>query len=93
MDRFPSGRPVLRMGYAHNMSEDPPFDPRRIEIIDDQMVEILRAKTGAERLRIAFGMWESARRMLTSMLTADHPDWGAEEVRREVARRLAHDAG
>ena len=74
------------------MSESP-LDPRRIEVIDDEMVEVLRAKTGAERLRIAFGMWESARRMLTSMLAADHPDWSTEEVRREVARRLAHDPG
>lgn len=74
------------------MTESPPFDPRRIEILDDEMAQIFRAKTGAERLRIAFGMWESARRMLTSMLTADHPEWSAEEVRREVARRLAHDS-
>lgn len=75
------------------MSKQPPFDPRRIEIIDDEMAEILRAKTGAERLRIAFGMWESARRMLRSMLAADHPDWSEEEIFQEVARRLAHDAG
>ncbi len=68
-------------------------DPRRIEVIDDDMAEIIRAKSGAERLRIAFGLFESARRMLTSMLAADHPDWSREQVRREVSRRLAHDSG
>jgi len=68
-------------------------DPRRIEVMDDQMAEILRAKSGAERLRIAFGMWESTRRMLTSMLTADHSDWSQERIRSEVSRRLAHDSG
>ncbi len=31
-------------------------DPRRIEVMDDDMAEILKAKSGAERLRIAFGM-------------------------------------
>lgn len=58
--------------------------------MDVEVARILRAKTGAERLRIAFGMYTSARRMLTSMLTADHPDWSEEEVRKEVGRRLSH---
>ncbi len=61
--------------------------------MDDDMAEILRAKSGAERLRIAFGLFESARRMLTSMLAADYPDWSQERVRREVSRRLLHDSG
>ena len=57
------------------------------------MAEILRAKSGAERLRIAFGMWESTRRMLIYMLKGDHPDWSQEQILREVSRRLAHDSG
>ncbi len=61
--------------------------------MDDDMAEILRAKSGAERLRIAFGMWESTRRMLIYMLKGDHPDWSEERLRREVSRRLAHDSG
>ncbi len=68
-------------------------DPRRIEVMDDDMAEILRAKSGAERLRIAFEMYESTRRMLTYMLSGDHPDWSEERIRREVSRRLAHDSG
>ena len=71
----------------------PRLDPRRIEVMDDEMAAVLRAKSGAERLQIAFGMFESARRMLTSMLKADHPDWSEERLRREVARRLAHESG
>ena len=81
------------MGYARFTSETPAFDPRRIEVLGDEIVESLRAKTGAERLQIAFGMWESARCMLASMLAADHPDWSEEKVHREVAKRLAHEAG
>ncbi len=57
------------------------------------MAEVLRAKSGSERLSVAFGMYESARRMLTSMLQADHSDWSPEQVRREVSRRLSHDSG
>lgn len=61
-------------------------DPRRIEVMDDDMADILRAKSGAERLRIAFEMYESTRRMLTYMLKGDHPDWSEERIRREVSR-------
>lgn len=63
-----------------------------IEVLDDDMAQILRGMTGAERLRIANGMFESARKMLTSHLTHEHPDWDPERVREEVARRLAHGA-
>ena len=66
--------------------------PERIEVIDEDMTRILRAKTGAERLRIASSMFTSARRMLLSHLTAEHPDWTREEVLREAAKRLSHGA-
>ena len=75
------------------MGRYPRLDPRRIEVMDDQMAAVLRAKSGAERLQIAFEMFESARRMLTGMLRADHPDWSEERLRQAVARRLAHDSG
>lgn len=70
-----------------------PFDPRRIEVIDDEMAEMLRAKTGAERLQIASGLFASARRMIASQLAAEHPDWDAARVQEETARRLLHGAG
>jgi len=63
-----------------------------IEVIDDQMAEILRRKTGAERLQIAFGMFSSARRMLLAYLRSEHPDWSEEQINREAARRLSHGA-
>ena len=72
------------------MSKPVRLDPRSVEIVNEEVARILRTKTGAERLKIAFGMYESARRMLTSMLTADHPDWSEEQVRKEVGRRLSH---
>jgi hypothetical protein len=61
-----------------------------IEVGDDDMARVLAAKTGAERLEIAFGMYESAREMLSSHLQSRFPDWDAERVEREVARRLSH---
>jgi hypothetical protein len=56
------------------------------------MARVLRAKTGAERLRIASGMYAAARRMLLSSLAAEHPDWDSRQVMEETARRLSHGA-
>jgi hypothetical protein len=66
--------------------------PARIEVIDDEMARVIRAKTGTERLRIASGMYASARRMLMSYLRAEHSDWDEERIGREAARRLSHGA-
>jgi len=65
----------------------------RLELLDDDMVEVLSAKSGAERLAIAAGMFRSARRMILSHLQQEHPDWGASEIQRETLRRLSHGTG
>jgi hypothetical protein len=64
-----------------------------IEVVDDDMARVLAAKSGAERLEIAFGMFRSARRMLTSHLRGEHPEWTDDQVADEVARRLSHGSG
>lgn len=66
------------------------LDFGQIEVMDKDMVEILRAKTPAERLAIADGMWVSARRMLIATLQAEHPEWSNKQVEQETARRLSH---
>lgn len=68
------------------------LDRGQIEVMDDAMAAVLRAKSGAERLRIAFGMYASARRMLMSHLRAEHPDWDERRVIAEAARRMSHGA-
>lgn len=62
----------------------------RIEVPDDEMCEILRAKTEAERLAIAFGMWRFAREMIRSNLRQEHPDWTNEQVEQQTSRRISH---
>jgi Rv0078B-related antitoxin len=66
-----------------------PIDPRRIEAVDEEMARVLRGKSGAERLRIASEMFDSARRMLESHLRAEHPDWDERRVAEETSRRLS----
>jgi hypothetical protein len=63
-----------------------------IEVIDDPMAEVVRSKSGAERLRIASGMYASARRMLSCHLRAEHPNWDERRIQQEAARRLSHGA-
>jgi hypothetical protein len=64
----------------------------RFDVMDDAMAEVLRSKTGAERLAIASGMYASARRMLLAHLHAEHPAWNDDRINREAARRLSHGA-
>lgn len=63
-----------------------------IEILEPEMVEILRQKTPAERLTQAFRMWETAREMIRGTIRQQHPDWSEEQVLREAANRLSHGA-
>jgi hypothetical protein len=66
--------------------------PYRIEVISDEIAAMLRRKTGAERLKIASGMFASARRMLINHLPHSHPDWSDRQIVREAAKRLSHGA-
>lgn len=68
------------------------LDPRNIEVMDDDMVAVLRAKTGAERLKIADRLFAFARDHITARLRAEHRDWTESQIRREVARRISHGA-
>lgn len=61
----------------------------KFEFVSDEMAAVLREKTGAERLEIAFGMIRSARTMLENSLRSQHPGWSEEQVQLEVSRRIA----
>jgi hypothetical protein len=64
--------------------------PPVIEVIDHETAAMLRQKTEAERLQIAWGMWRFARDMLRNLVRGEHPEWSEKDVQQEVARRLAH---
>ncbi len=65
------------------------MNTRQIEIVDREMATILAQKSEAERLQIAWGMWRSARNMLTRLVQAENNELSADEVQAEVSRRLA----
>jgi len=68
------------------------LDPRRFEVMEDDMVEILRAKSPMEKLAMAESMWRMARDLICDKLRLDHPDWSEKQLARETARRLSHGA-
>jgi hypothetical protein len=65
-----------------------PLDPRRIELLEDAMVEILRQKTPAERLAMGLEMNRTARLMIAAGLRDYHPDWTEQEILAELGRRM-----
>ena len=71
------------------MGKDISSKGMKIEVVDDEMAEILRHKTAAERLATAFALWTSTRDMLISHLKSTHPDWSIEMVKKEVARKMS----
>ena len=72
------------------MKEALRLDRGQIEVVDDEMAEVLRRKTPAERIRIGFSLWTSARNMLAAHLKSTHPEWNEEKRNREVTGRLSH---
>jgi hypothetical protein len=64
-----------------------PIDPRRIELLDDAMVEVLRKKSPVERLEMVFAAERTMRLMVTAHLQSEHPEWTPEQISKEIARR------
>lgn len=76
-------------GYRH-LKHPMNYRKFQFEVMDDAMADILRQKTEVERLRIAGNMWKSARVILRGAIRTEHPDWDADQVNREIARRISH---
>jgi len=60
-----------------------------IEVVDDEMADVLRRKTGAERLQIVDALYRAAWQLAESNIRSSHPDWTVVPVRSAVAQRIA----
>ena len=74
----------------HNMQKEIRLDRGQIEVVDEAMAQVLRHKSGAERLAIASKLFCFARAMLLNHLRAEHPDWDQKKIHEEAAHRLSH---
>ena len=61
-----------------------------MERIDDEMARVLGATTEIARLRAGLRMWAAARGVVRAAIVADHGDWPAGRVDRELAVRMSH---
>ena len=68
------------------------IDMRNIEVLDDQMIEVLKTKNPQQRLAIAFNMWSFAKKQLTNYLRGLYLDWDEKKIQQEVVKRLSHGA-
>lgn len=66
-----------------------PLDPRRIELPDERVIAILRRKSVAERIELAFDCNRTYRLRLEGHLRTRHPRWTDAEIAREIARRMS----
>ncbi len=65
-------------------------EKRNIEVLDEQMVVVLKNKTPSERLMMAFKMWDFAKKELTNYLRLQYPLWDENKIHHEVVKRLSH---
>jgi hypothetical protein len=65
------------------------IDPRRIEVIDDQMAAVLREKTVAERIEMIAAANRTARLIAAAGIRYQYPNWDESRVQAEVIRRVA----
>lgn len=66
-----------------------PIDPRRIEVIDDATVAVLRAMTPAQRVERGLRMGAFARSVIEAGVRSAKPEWNALMIALEVKRRFA----
>lgn len=59
-----------------------------VEVTDNEIAKVLRAKTGAERLEIVDGLYQSAWQLIEANVSASHPDWDRKQIITAVAARI-----
>lgn len=66
------------------------LDRGQIEVVDEKVAEIMRAKSGPERLSLAWDAWTFFEKTIRVHLKASHPDWTEEQIRKEIVRRVTY---
>ncbi len=66
------------------------LDKGQIEVVDDKVAEIIKTKSGPERLSMAWDAWSFFEKRITAHLKSLHPEWTEEQIQKEIVRRVAH---
>jgi hypothetical protein len=66
------------------------LDKGQIEVVDNKVAEILRMKSGHERLRMVWDAWNFYEKTITTYLKYKHPEWAENQIREEIVRRVTY---
>jgi ABC-type transport system involved in cytochrome bd biosynthesis fused ATPase/permease subunit len=66
------------------------LDRGQIEVIDDKIAEIMKTKSGQERLNMVWDAWTFFEKTIRAYLKNRHPEWTEEQIQKEVVRRVTH---
>ncbi|MBC8289786.1 MAG: hypothetical protein H8E37_05665 [Planctomycetes bacterium] len=69
------------------------LDHGQIEVIDDAIAEVLRAKSHADRISMISDAHDTARQLVAGGVRHQHPTWNDAQVESEILRRLIGEAG
>lgn len=58
--------------------------------LSPEYIAALRRMTGAQKLRTAFGLYWSARKVKAARLRQQHPDWTEGQVQQQVREIFLH---
>lgn len=58
--------------------------------LSPEYLATLRRMSGAQKLRTAFGLYWSARKLKAARFRVQHPDWTEEEVQQKVKEIFMH---
>lgn len=64
------------------------IDPRRIEVVDQNLAAVLRRKSPIEKVAMIDAANRTARILAAAGVRYQHPDWTNEQVHAEVIRRV-----
>ena len=64
------------------------LDPGQIEVVDDDVAEVLRRMTGAQRVQTVFRLHRRALALVEGSVRHFHPDWDEARVWEEILRRF-----
>ena len=63
------------------------------EVVDDEIADILRRKSPAERIQLTCDANDAARHMMAAGIRYANPNWSEDKIQQEVARRMLVAAG
>ncbi|OGF68032.1 MAG: hypothetical protein A2Y62_19350 [Candidatus Fischerbacteria bacterium RBG_13_37_8] len=65
------------------------IEERNFELISDEIVQVLKKKSPAERMEIAFDICKTVQTILENHIRFLHPKWTNQEIKKELARRIS----